>query len=72
MDMIYSVLMFVFFWYRIVFDYCIINNLELNFLYIVVVIDEKINGFFENENGVNIYLNYYLDKLYKIVNFELL
>lgn len=72
MDMIYSVLMFVFFWYRIVFDYCIINNLELNFLYIVVVIDEKINGFFENVNGVNIYLNYYLDKLYKFVNFELL
>lgn len=69
MDMIYSVLMFVFFWYIIVFDYCIINNLELNFLCNVVVIDEKINGFFENKNGVNIYLNDYFDKLFKFVNF---
>lgn len=68
--MTYSAPTFAFLWYITVFDYCIINNLELNSPHIAAAIDEKINGSFENENGVNIYLNYYLDKLYKIANFE--
>lgn len=70
--MTYSASTFVFLWYITVFDYCIINNLELNSPRNAAAIDEKINGSFENKNGVNIYLNDHFDKLFKFANFQLL